>query len=67
MCYNHSLINKTNQLHEQCLRTVYSDKKPKFEELPERDCSISIFHQNITFLGIEMYKLLQGIAKSSNC
>ena len=41
---------------------MYSDKKLNFEELLERDSSVSIHHQNIRFLAIEMFKVFKGIS-----
>lgn len=38
----------------------------KFEELPERDGSASIDHENIRFLVTKMFKVFKGIS-SSNC
>ena len=36
MCCNRSLNNKTNRLHEWCLRIVYRDKKNKIlQNLPK--------------------------------
>ena len=52
MCYNRSLNHKINRLHGRCLRIIYSDKKPSFDELLEKDESVSIHHQNIQKLGI---------------
>ena len=60
MCYNRSLNHKINRLHERCLRIIYSDKKSSFDELLDKDESVSIHHQNIQKLGIEMFKVLNG-------
>ena len=60
MCYNRSLNHKINQLHERCLRIIYSDKKSSFDELLHKNESVSIHHQNIQQLGIEMFKVRNG-------
>ena len=60
MCYNRYLNHKINRLHERCLRINYSDKKCSFDELLDKDESVSIHHQNIQKLGIEMFKVLNG-------
>ena len=60
MCYNGSLNHKINRLHERCLRIIYSDKKSRFHELLGKDESVSIHHQNIQKLGMEMFKVLNG-------
>ena len=60
MCYNGSLNYKINPLHERCIRIIYSDKKASFDELLDKDESVSIHHHNIQKLGIEMFKVLNG-------
>ena len=54
--------NERNQLHEQCLRIVYRDKKSSFEELLERDDFGSIHDQNIIFLAIEIFRVFKFIS-----
>ena len=66
MCYIPSLNNKINRLHEGCFLIVHSDKKPNFEELFKRDGFVSIHHQNIRFLAIEIFKVLKR-CRFSNC
>ena len=60
MCYNRPLNTKINWLHERCLRIVYSDKKSTFNELLVKDGSVSIYHQNLQKLAVEMYKVSRG-------
>ena len=60
MCYNRSLNLKINRLHPRCLRIIYSDKKSSFDELFDKDKSVSIHHQNFQKLGIEMFKVLNS-------
>ena len=60
MWYNRSLNHKINRLHERCLRIIYSGKKSSSDELLDKDESVSIHHQNIQKLGIEMFKVLNG-------
>ena len=60
MCHNRSLNLKINRLHERYLRIIYSDKKSSFDEFLDKDESVSIYHQNIQKLGIEMFKVLNG-------
>ena len=57
MCYGRALNNKINRLHERCLRLIYNDKQLTFEELLEKDDSVSIHIRNLQTLAIEMYKL----------
>ena len=42
MCYSQINNNKINRLHERCLRLIYNDKKSFFEDLLEKDGSMSI-------------------------
>ena len=61
---HHSRIinKKINTLHERCLRTIYCDKQPSFEELLEKDNSVSIHERNIQILATEMYKVSKGMS-----
>ena len=49
--------NDINRLHERCLRLIYNDKRSSFEDLLEKDNSISIHHKNLQALAIEMLKV----------
>ena len=57
----HSCSLKINRLHERCLRIIYNDKHSNFDVLLEKDNSVSIHHNNIHSLAIEMYKVANGI------
>ena len=58
----HTLNNKINSLHERCLRIIYNDKVSRFEELLHKDNSVSIYHNNIHALAIEMYKVVNVVS-----
>ena len=45
MCYNRTYNNKINRLHERCLRMINNDKRSSFEDLLEKDNSVSIHHK----------------------
>ena len=45
---------KINLLHEICLRTIYNGKQPSFNELLEKDGSVSIHERNLQVLATEM-------------
>ena len=59
-CYSRKLNNKINRLHERYLRVTYNDGLSSFEELLERDNSVSVYNRNIQCLAIE-YKVFNGI------
>ena len=61
MFHSRSLNNKINRLHERCLRIIYNDKHSNFEELLVKDNSVSIHHNYIHRLAIEIYKVANGI------
>ena len=47
--------NKINRLYEKYLRIVYSDKTSSFEELLNKDRSITIHTRNLQALATEMF------------
>ena len=53
---------KINRIHERCLRTIYNDKQSTFNELLEKDGSVSIHERNLQFLATEMYKISNGLS-----
>ena len=61
MFYSRSLNKKINQLHESCLRIIYNDKHLNFEELLVKVNYVSIHHNNIHTLAIEIYNVANSI------
>ena len=61
MCCNRSLNNKIDQLHEQCIRIVYSDTTSDFSQLLEKGGSVSSHYQNFRQLATEMFKVSKGL------
>ena len=61
MMHSRKLNNKINRLHQRCLRVTYNDVLSSFEELLERDNSVSVHNRNVQCLAIELYKAFNGI------
>ena len=61
MFHSRGLNNKMNRIHKRVLRITYKDKSSAFQELLEKDYSISI-HRNIQKLVIEIYKVFHGFS-----
>ena len=49
--------NKIKHLHKRCLRLMYCDKASSYEELLEKDGSVSLHHRSIRSLAIEVYEV----------
>ena len=62
---SHSRENhrKINRLREWCyIRTIYNDKQSSFNELLEKDGSVSIHEGNLQVLATEIYKISNGLS-----
>ena len=57
--------NKMNRLHDRYLRIVYNDKQSSFNELLEKDDSVSIHMTNIQILATKIYKLVNNLLPPS--
>ena len=57
-----AINRKINYIHERALRLVYNDYKSSFNELLEKDKSISIHHRNIHNVAIEMFKVKNNLS-----
>ena len=62
MCKSRENDRKINRLHERCLRTIYNDKQLSFNELLEKDGSVSIHELNLQVLATEMHKISNGLS-----
>ena len=62
MLHSRCINTKIKHLHERCLRLIYCDKNSSYEELLEKDGSVSIHHRNIQNLATEMYKVRKELA-----
>ena len=57
MLHSRETNNKTKHLHVRCLRLIYTDKKSPYENLLEKDNSVSIHHKKFQALAIDMFKV----------
>ena len=62
MCHSRTNNRKINQLHQRCLRIIYSDKQSSFIKLLEKYKSVSINQRNLQILVIEMFKVSNGLS-----
>ena len=62
MFHSRGLNNKINSLHERALRITYGQRSSSFQDLLEKDNSVSISHTNIQALVAEMLKVKYNIA-----
>ena len=52
---------RINHLHERTLRIVCDNNESTFEDLLNKNNSVSIHHKNIPLLGIELYKVKNNL------
>lgn len=57
MRYSRKNNTKINNFHERRLRPIYCDKRSSYEELLQKDGSVSIPLKNIQELATEMFKV----------
>ena len=62
MFHSRGLNNKINRIHETALKITHKDKSSTFQELLEKDNSVSIHQGNVQKLPIEIYKVLHGFS-----
>ena len=56
------LNSKINSIHERALRITYQDHISTFQELLNKDNSVSIHHRNFQALATEMFKIHRGLS-----
>ena len=61
MFHSRLLNNRINKIHERALRIVFKDNNATFNELLERDGSVTIHERNIQTLATEMFKAYNGM------
>ena len=52
MIHSRGLNNKINRIHERALRIVYDDNRSSFEDLLNKDKSVTIHQRNLQQLAI---------------
>ena len=62
MFHNRTLNHKINTLHERALRLVYKDETLTFQELLDKDDSVTVHHRNLQRLATEMYKIKNNLS-----
>ena len=62
MFINRGTNRKINRLQERSLRILYQDDISMFEELLQRDNSVTVHTRNIQRLATEMYKVYNNIS-----
>ena len=65
MNHSRTLNNRINRLHERSLRLIYNYYKVLFEQLLNKDNSVTIHQTNLQALAIEMYKVKTNIATTN--
>ena len=62
MCHSRENNRKINRPHGRCLRNIYNEELSSFNELVEKDGSISTYERNLQVLATEMYKTSNGLS-----
>ena len=61
MFHSRLLSNKINSIDERVLRITYQDNTSTFQELLNRNNSVSIHHRNLKVLAMKMFKIHRGL------
>ena len=62
MFHSRSINTKINNLHFRALRIVYKDESLSFQNLLDKDNSITIHQRNLRSLATEMFKVTTGLS-----
>ena len=66
MFHSRKLNNKIYRLHKRCLRLIYTDRIPSYDELLDKGNSVPINQKNLQKLAIEMFKTYTGDRTSNH-
>ena len=66
MYHSRTLNNRINNIHHRSLRIVYQDKKSSFEELLQKNNSVSVHMKNLQYLATEIFKVKNDLSPSNN-
>ena len=62
MFHSRAINNRINKLHGRALRLVHKDEQYTFQQLLDKDNTVTIHHRNLQKLVIEMYKLQNNLS-----
>ena len=61
--YHSRILNKRiNNIHPRALRIVYQDKKSSFEELLQKDNSVTVHMKNLQYLATKIFRVKSGLS-----
>ena len=61
MCHSLAKNIKLNRLHERCLRILYNDKVSNFEQILEKESSVSMQKSDFRFSAVDTFKVVKGL------
>ena len=62
MFHSRGINNKINRINERASRITYNNKLSSFQDLLDRENSVTIHHRNIRTLAIETFKVLHWLS-----
>ena len=62
MFHSRKLNNRINKIHERSLRIAFDDNESSFQELLDKDNSVTVHARNIQTLAIELFKAINGFS-----
>ena len=62
MCHSRTLNNRIDNIRLRALRIVYQDKKSSFEELLQKDNSVTVHMKNLQYLATKIFRVKSGLS-----